>query len=137
MSAAELKYVGSRPIRPDGIEKVTGRAEFGADWSMPGMVHGRVVRSPHAHARIRSIDASRALAIPGVLAVITAEDFPDRSQFRFRRRAFVDNVIASDKVFYHGHAVAAVAATSIRAPEAAVAALVVDHEELPLSLIDL
>ncbi len=129
--ADDLKYIGTRPIRPDGVEKVTGRAEFGADQSMPGMVHGRVVRSPHAHARIRAIDASAALALPGVLAVVTADDFPDRSAFRFRRRAFVDNVIASEKVFYQGHPVAAVAATSIQAAEAAVDAVVVDYEELP------
>ena len=132
MSEAEdLKYIGSRPIRPDGVEKVTGRAEFGADQNMPGMVHGRVVRSPHAHARVVAIDTSPALALPGVLAVVTAEDFPDRSGFSFRRRAFNDNIIASDKVLFHGHPVAAVAATSIQAAEAAVDAIRVDYEVLP------
>ena len=113
MSEAEdLKYVGTRPIRPDGVEKVTGRANFGADETMPGMVYGQVVRSPYAHAKIRSIDTSKAEAIPGVVAVITAQDFPDRSKFSLRRKMFNDNIIASDKVVYHGHAVAAVAATS-------------------------
>lgn len=97
-----LKYIGTRPVRPDGVDKVTGRAEFGADWGMPGMVCGKVVRSPHAHARIRSIDTSKAEALRGVLAVITAADLPDRSGFRPARRAFNENVMASDKVLYPG-----------------------------------
>ena len=131
MAAAQgLKYIGTRPVRPDGLEKVTGRANFGADHAMPGMLHGKVVRSPHAHARIRSIDTSAAAAIPGVLAVITAEDFPDRSKFSFGRKGFNENLLASDKVLYHGHAVAAVAATSSQAAEAGVAAVVVHYEVL-------
>ena len=132
MSAAEgLKYIGTRPIRPDGIEKVTGRANFGADRSLPGMLHGTVVRSPHAHARIRSIDTAAAEAMPGVLAVVTAADFPDRSKFSWRRKGFNDNLLASDKVLYHGHAVAAVAAVSRQAAEAAAEAVAVDYEVLP------
>ena len=131
MSAAQgLKYVGTRPIRPDGVEKVTGRADFGADRILPGMLYGKVVRSPHAHARIRSIDTATAAAMPGVLAVITAADFPDRSKFSWRRKAFNENLLASDKVLYHGHPVAAVAATSNAAAEAAAAAVVVDYEVL-------
>ena len=131
MSAAQgLKYIGTRPVRPDGLEKVTGRANFGADHAMPGMLHGKVVRSPHAHARIRAIDTSAAESMPGVLAVITAADFPDRSQFSFGRLGFNNNLIANDKVLYHGHAVAAVAATSSQAAEAAVDAVVVDYEIL-------
>ena len=129
-TAAALKYIGTRPVRPDGLEKVTGRANFGADHALPGMLHGKVVRSPHAHARIVSIDTSAAEALPGVLAVITAADFPDRSQFSWRRKGFNDNLMASDKVFYHGHAVAAVAATSNAAAQAAVEAVVVDYEVL-------
>ena len=129
-SAQTLKYIGTRPIRPDGVEKVTGRANFGADRALPGMLHGKVVRSPHAHARIRAIDASAAEAMPGVLAVITAADFPDRGGFSPRRKAFNDNLLASDKVFYHGHAVAAVAATSPAVAEAAAAAVAVDYEVL-------
>ena len=132
MSAAEgLKYIGTRPIRPDGIEKVTGRANFGADRSLPGMLHGTVVRSPHAHAHIRSIDTAAAEAMPGVLAVVTAADFPDRSKFSWRRKGFNDNLLASDKVLYHGHAVAAVAAVSRQAAEAAAEAVAVDYEVLP------
>ena len=131
MSTAQtLKYIGTRPIRPDGVEKVTGRANFGADRALPGMVYGKVVRSPHAHARIRAIDTAAAEAMPGVVAVITAADFPDRSQFSWRRKGFNDNLMASDKVLYHGHAVAAVAATSSAAAEAAADAVTVDYEVL-------
>ena len=129
-AAAGLKYIGTRPVRPDGLEKVTGRANFGADHALPGMLYGKVVRSPHAHARIKSIDTSAAEAMPGVLAVVTAADFPDRSQMSWRRKGFNDNLLASDKVLYHGHAVAAVAATSNQAAEAAAAAVVVDYEVL-------
>ena len=128
--AAELKYIGTRPIRPDGVEKVTGRANFGADQQLPGMLYGKVVRSPHAHARIRSIDTSRAEHMPGVLAVITAADFPDRAKFSAGRLRFNENLMASAKVLYHGHAVAAVAATSNQAAEAAAAAVTVDYEVL-------
>ena len=74
----EYKVIGTRPIRPDGVEKVTGRAQYGADIRLPGLIHGRILRSPHAHARILSIDASNALATPGVLAVITGPDIPGR-----------------------------------------------------------
>ena len=131
MSAvAGLKYIGTRPVRPDGLEKVTGRANFGADHALPGMLYGKVVRSPHAHARIRSMDTGVAEGMPGVLAVITAADFPDRSKMSWRRKGFNDNLLASDKVLYHGHAVAAVAATSNQAAEAAAAAVVVDYEVL-------
>ena len=129
-TAAALKYIGTRPVRPDGLEKVTGRANFGADHALPGMLHGAVARSPHAHAHVRGIDTRAAEAVPGVLAVITAADFPDRSQFSWRRKAFNDNLMASDKVFYHGHAVAAVAATSPAAAQAGADAVVVDYEVL-------
>src|SRR4051794_18400013 len=116
---SELKVVGTRPIRPDGVEKVTGRAAFGADMTMPGMLIGRVKRSPHAHARIRKIDTRKAEALPGVRAVMTAADMPDIAS----EEAFVGegpmnfrdlsrNCMARDKALYEGHAVAAVAATS-------------------------
>src|SRR5262249_57017079 len=71
------KVVGTRPIRPDGVDKVTGRANFGADMAMPGMLWGRIKRSPHAHARIVSINTEKARALPGVKAVTTRADFPD------------------------------------------------------------
>ena len=76
-TGVNFKSVGTRPIRPDGIDKVTGRAAFGADFVMPGMLHGRIKRSPFAHARIVAIDARKALALPGVKAVVTGADFPD------------------------------------------------------------
>ena len=72
LDKADLKVVGTRPIRPDGVDKVTGRANFGADMTMPGMLWGKIKRSPHAHARIVSIDTEKAMALPGVKAVITA-----------------------------------------------------------------
>ena len=88
LDKASLKVVGTRPIRPDGVDKVTGRANFGADMAMPGMLWGKVKRSPHAHARILSIDTDKALALPGVKAVITARRFPrhDAGAGVYRRR---------------------------------------------------
>src|ERR1700751_2823598 len=72
-----LRIVGTRPIRPDGVDKVTGRANFGADMAMPGMLWGKIKRSPYAHARIVSINTDKAMALPGVKAVTTRADFPD------------------------------------------------------------
>src|SRR5437879_6235278 len=119
LDKASLWVVGTRPIRPDGVDKVIGRAAFGADMTMPGMLWGKVKRSPHAHARIVSIDASKALALPGVKAVVTAADFPEipseeafvgEGPMNFRDLSY--NCMARGKVLYDGHAVAAVAATS-------------------------
>ena len=73
---SQYRLVGTRPDRPDGLDKVTGRARYGADFSLPGMLHGAVVRSPHAHAKILKIDASKALALDGVKAVVTRADLP-------------------------------------------------------------
>ena len=75
------KVVGTRPIRPDGVDKVTGRANFGADMVMPGMLWGKVKRRPHAHARIMAINTDKALALPGVKAVV-----PRTTSRRLRRR---------------------------------------------------
>ena len=83
-SERNFTSVGTRPIRPDGVDKVTGRARYGADFNMPGQLVGRILRSPHAHAKIRKIDTSRAEKLKGVKAVITAADLPDLSQWRFR-----------------------------------------------------
>ena len=116
---SDLRVVGTRPVRPDGVDKVTGRAMFGADMVMPGMLWGKVKRSPHAHARIVSIDASKALKLPGVKAVVTADDFPDiPSEEAFvgegpmNFRDLSRNCMARGKALYEGHAVAAVAAIS-------------------------
>ena len=134
----ELKVVGTRPIRPDGVEKVTGRANFGADRAVPGMLYGRIKRSPHAHARILGIKADKALALPGVKAVVTAADFPEiRSEEAFvgegpmNFRDLSHNIMARDKVLYEGHAVAAVAALSPIIAAEAVELIEVDYEVLP------
>src|SRR5438105_784127 len=119
LEKSALRVVGTRPIRPDGVDKVTGRANFGADMTLPGMLWGRIKRSPHAHARIVSINAEKALALPGVKAVVTRADFPDVPPERAHIGAAPHNLrdlslncIAKRKALYEGHAVAAVAATS-------------------------
>ncbi|HXC29325.1 MAG TPA: xanthine dehydrogenase family protein molybdopterin-binding subunit [Stellaceae bacterium] len=134
----ELKVVGTRPIRPDGVDKVTGRANFGADMKMAGMLHGRVKRSPHPHARIVKIDTSKAAALPGVRAVVTAADFPEiPSEEAFvgegpmNFRDLSRNVMARDKVLYEGHAVAAVAANSPIVAADAIDLIEVEYEVLP------
>ncbi len=139
LSTEEYDVVGTRPIRHDGPDKVMGRARYAADIHLPGMLHGKILRSPHAHARIRNIDASRALALPGVKAVLTSVDLPDVSaevadqeegatvNYGFYSR----NVMAREKSLYQGHAVAAVAATSLHLAEEALNMLDVDYEVLP------
>jgi CO/xanthine dehydrogenase Mo-binding subunit len=133
-----FKWVGTRPIRPDGVPKVTGRAQYGADLKLPGMLFGRVLRSPHAHARIRSIDTSKAAALPGVRAVVTSADFPaQKFEYIGPERVAVNfwhvtrNIMAREKVLYEGHAVAAVAATSNSIAEEALSLIEVDYEVLP------
>ncbi|MFN3331176.1 MAG: xanthine dehydrogenase family protein molybdopterin-binding subunit [Caldilinea sp.] len=132
------KVIGSRPLRPDGVDKVTGRAIYGADVKLPGMLYGKVLRSPHAHARIVSIDASAALALRGVRAVITAQDLPaigdkiaDLGESTVNLRYASNNILAHDKVLYHGHAVAAVAADNVHIAEEALALIKVEYEVLP------
>src|SRR5882672_6521061 len=133
-----FKWVGTRPIRPDGVPKVTGRAMYGADLAMAGALIGKVIRSPHAHARIRSIDTSKAAALPGVKAVVTAADFPDH-KFEYvgpERVAqnfwhMTRNVMAREKALYEGHAVAAVAAISRSVAEEAASLIDIDYEVLP------
>ena len=119
--------VGTRPVRPDGVDKVTGRAQFGADMSAPGMLVGMVLRSPHAHAKIRGIDTAKAEALPGVKAVVTRADFNAQA----RETDVLDNCMAGDKVLYDGHALAAVAATSRAEALKALKLIEVDYEVLP------
>jgi xanthine dehydrogenase molybdenum-binding subunit len=133
-----FKVVGTRPVRHDGFEKVTGRALYGADYSLPGMLHGKVLRSPHAHARIKSIDIEKALKHPGVHGVITGADFPEVKGVMAQVGELIVNthylslnVMARDKVLYDGHAVAAVAAVSKYAAEEALRLIEVDYEVLP------
>jgi len=137
MSERKFRYVGTRPIRHDGVDKVTGRAAYGADFSLPGMLHGAVLRSPHAHARIVSIDTRAAEAMEGVRAVITAEDMPavesswmPGAEGRVDVRDVAENCLARGKVLYHGHALAAVAATSERVAREALARIEVVYEPL-------
>jgi CO/xanthine dehydrogenase Mo-binding subunit len=136
-NGADNKWIGKRTPRPDGIDKVTGRAAFAADFSLPGMLWGKVLRSPHPHARIRSISFDKALALPGVKAVMIGEDlveFPwDKAaplgiqDLRFNSR----NVMAREKALYVGHPVAAVAAISNRIAADALKLIEVDYEVLP------
>ncbi|MEK9754468.1 MAG: xanthine dehydrogenase family protein molybdopterin-binding subunit, partial [Rhodospirillaceae bacterium] len=134
----KLNWVGTRTNRPDGVDKVTGKARFGADMSLPGMLHGKVLRSPHAHAIIKSIDVSKAEVLAGVKAVVTRDDFPDMpsefvpaGEMMVNYKDIVRNVMAREKVLYDGHAVAAVAATSPAIARRALKLIEVDYEVLP------
>lgn len=133
-----LKVVGTRPVRPDGADKVTGRAVFAADTRAAGMLWGKVLRSPHAHARIVSIDTSKAEKLPGVRAVVTAADFPDiaseeafvgEGPMNFRDLSL--NIMARGKVLYEGHALAAVAASSSAIADEALGLIDVQYDVLP------
>ena len=134
----QFKWVGTRPIRPDGVPKVTGKALYGADMMWPGMLVGLILRSPHAHARIRSINIEKAKALPGVKAVVTSADFPEQP-FAYvgpERVAqnfwhMTRNIMARDKVLYEGHAVAAAAAASTAIADEALSLIEVDYEVLP------
>ena len=133
----EYQVVGTRPVRPDGVDKVTGRARYGADISLPGMLWGRVKRSPHAHARILSIDTSKAEALPGVHCVVTHADLPgatdevvDLGETVTPYKWTLENVFASEKVLYQGHAVAAVAAADPHIAEDALDLIEVEYEPL-------
>lgn len=131
------KWIGQRTIRPDGADKVTGRAAYAADTTMPGMIWGKILRSPHAHARIRSIDTSKAEALPGVKAVVTAKDitdYPVDSNVMLGiqyMKWMTRNVMAREKVLFPGHPVAAVAATSEAIAAEACKLIEVDYEVLP------
>ena len=134
----DLKVVGSRPLRPDGVDKVTGRARYGADVNLSGQLIGKVLRSPHAHARILAIDTSLAEALPGVKAVVTRDDFPDMpeeyaaaGELTINYRDVTRNMMAREKVLYDGHPVAAVAAISESIARQALALIKVDYEVLP------
>lgn len=126
----DFKVIGSRPVRPDGMDKVTGRARFGADFNMPGQLHGRVLRSPHAHAIVKSIDVSEALKLQGVKAVVTRDDFNAEAVDPSLMDVLV-NVMAREKVLYEGHAVAAVAAIDAPTARKALKLIKVDYEILP------
>ena len=135
---APYKLVGTRPVRPDGVEKVTGKAIYGPDHVAAGMLQGAVLRSPHPHARIRSIDTKKAEALAGVKAVVTGSDFPQAAdklvagaESASNLRWVAQKCMAIGKVFYEGQAVAAVAATSRAIADQAVKLIEVDYEVLP------
>jgi xanthine dehydrogenase molybdenum-binding subunit len=130
----KYKVIGTRPVRPDGTDKVTGRALYGADFDITGLLHGKILRSPHPHARIKSINFDEALKIDGVLAVVTSKDLPDNpdgpSSIAYGR----GNILAKDKVLYVGHAVAGVVAIDPHTAEEALEVIKVDYEMLSPSL---
>ena len=129
MAKRQLKYVGHSVPRVDGVEKVTGKAKFVGDLVVPGMLYGKILRSPYPHARIRAIDAPQAEALPGVVAVLTAADIVDFNPIYNGRP-----VIAMNKVRYVGEPVAAVAATDLATAEEALSLIQVDYEELPAAI---
>jgi CO/xanthine dehydrogenase Mo-binding subunit len=132
------KVIGTRPIRHDGLDKVTGRALYGADFQAAGLLHGRVLRTPHAHARIVKIDTSKAAALAGVEVVITAADFPDPGnriadlgEGAIKVAHLSSNCMARGKVVYKGQPVAAVAAINGHIAEEACKLIQVEYEVLP------
>ena len=139
LSNVEYDVVGKRPIRHDGVDKVTGKATYGGDVKVPGQVRGKILRSPHAHAKIKSIDTSAAEAHPGVLAVVTAKDLAEVPDILaeigedavLSLKYLSNNILAGDKVLYKGHPVAAVAAENAHEAEAALKLIKVDYEVLP------
>ena len=145
LATQQYDVVGTRPIRHDGADKVTGRAQYGADIVTAGLLHGKILRSPHAHARIKSINTSKAEAYPGVRAVVTAADFPPLESIKLlepvdsvaglgfvtRLKYLRDNILASDKVLYTGQPIAGVAATNSNVAEEALQLIDVKYEVLP------
>ena len=141
LATTEYDVVGTRPIRPDGTDKVTGRAQYGADFTASGLIYGAILRSPHAHARIKSIDTSKAEAYPGVLAAVTAKDFPrtEASADQYVQLGELstslgylrDNILASEKALYKGQPVAAVASANAHVANEALDLIEVEYEVLP------
>src|SRR6202521_2188913 len=134
----DYKVIGTRPVRHDGVDKVTGRAKYGADYTFPGMLFGKVLRSPHAHALIKLINVDEARALPGVKAVVTSADLPELAdkmeaagEQAINLAHLSCNILARGKVLYDGHPVAAVAATSPHIAEEALRLIEVDYEVLP------
>jgi len=127
----DFKVIGSRVPRPDGVDKVTGRARYGADAYAPGQLTGLVLRSPHAHTRIKKIDISKAEKLPGVKAVITAADLPDLTEGRRDLFDTLENCMARDRALYDGHAVAAVAAIDRNTAKQALKLIKVSYEKQP------
>jgi CO/xanthine dehydrogenase Mo-binding subunit len=140
MNEINNKWIGKNTVRPDGAEKITGRAEYAADTSMPGMIWGKVLRSPHPHAKIISINTKKAEALNGVKSVITSKDivnFPLDTPVTLGiqdMRWMCRNVMARDKVLFHGHPLAAVAATTEAIAAKACELIEVEYEILPWAI---
>src|SRR6476660_8553102 len=138
-NSGALQTVGKRLPRIDARPRVSGEAIYPADLQLPRMLHGKMLRSPHAHARIRVIDATRAAALPGVLASVTAADFPElpigasipMGETGYDMWMVAQVNLARGKVFWVGQPVAAVAAVDVHVAEAALAPIEVDYEPLP------
>jgi len=128
-NSADFKIVGKSVPVKDGVEKVTGRLKYAVDFSVPGMVYGKILRSPHAHAKIKRIDTNRAEALPGVLGLVTYEDAPDRDWlgvwYNYKGH------IMDDTVRFVGDEVAAVAAVSEDVAAEALDLIEVEYEPLP------
>ena len=134
----QFKWIGKNTVRPDGVDKVTGRAKFGADFTLPGTLVGKILRSPHAHAVIKNINIEKAAALAGVKAIVTAADLPEIAKADAvinneppNFRDLSANVLARGKALYEGHAIAAVAATSAAIADQALALIEVEYEVLP------
>ena len=132
LSEKEYKVVGTRPIRHDGVDKVTGRAKYGGDFTTTGLLFGKILRSPHAHAQIESINIDKALELDGVVSVVTASDLPVSSLSKPSKSLELesDNILARKKVLYKGHAVAAVCATNSHIAEDALKLIEVKYKAL-------
>ena len=126
----EFKIVGTRPLRPDGIDKVTGKAMYGADLYAPNMLYGCLLRINESHAFIESIDISNAEKLPGVKSIVTFRDFlkinPDN-----KNNPILENCIVNEKVLYDGHAVAAIAAVDLNTAKKALKLIKVKYKKLP------
>lgn len=127
----DYKVVGSRVKRPDGIDKVTGRARYGADASAPGGLVGRILRSPHPHAQIVKINTAKAEKLAGVKAVITNADLPDLTNGDQGMAHILENCMARGRALYDGHAVAAVAAIDEQTAAKALKLIDVKYKKLP------
>ena len=130
LSTKEYDVVGTRPIRHDGADKVTGKARYGADYSARTQLYGKILRSPHAHAKIKSIDTSKAEALEGVRAVVTHKDFPTALEGDDAVQAMREGILASDRVRFKGHPVAGVAALNVHIAEEAIGLIEVEYEVL-------
>ncbi len=131
--SGKFETVGVSVPRVDAVDKVTGRAIYTADIALPNMVYARILGSPIAHGIIKSIDTSRARALPGVLDVLTGDDVPD-TMYGVSPARYDEYVLAKDKVRHHGDEVAAVAAIDEKTAEQAIALIDVEYEELPVVL---